>query len=59
MTGKSPGRMLMTPTENERKASASRIADTPTQMKILRSSSSIMRALLRAAMAGSPVTEIS
>ena len=44
--------------KSERKASAEQHASKGTQSGILSSSCSIMRSLLRAAIAGSPVTEM-
>ena len=57
-TGKMPGRMLTNITENDRKASPMKAATNTISIVSAMLSLPIMRALLRAAMADSPVTEM-
>ena len=57
-TGNRPGSRLTTPTNTDRKAMASRTAANATQIGSASLSCWIMRALLRAAIAGRPVTEM-
>ena len=57
-TGNSPGSRLTSPTNTERKAIASSTAANATQIGSASLSWPIMRALLRAAIAGRPVTEM-